>query len=198
MRFSDFEGWFAGEDCLVVAPGPSSRDAGWFASYPSYWTMGCNRAVAYCDPDLATCVEPFVDRVWPIVRASSAQVVFSHLCRDRRGKQPHPRVVEFDSKNVIPWFTPGADGDLWCAMSPFWGVAVCAYLGFATIGLIGVDLTPDRYHDVSRDNQKWRWLLKLIGDRSQVVNLSPTSRLEAVPQGGIDQVREKCREKVAV
>lgn len=194
MKFSDFRDLFRGEHCVVVAPGPSSREPEFQGFYRSRWTIGCNRAVKYCDPDFALCVEPFRDPIWPIMRESTAALVFSHLCKDRRGRQPHPRIVEFSSKNVLDWFRPDREDrkqGLWCAMSPFWGVAVAAWLGFDVVGLVGVDLTPDRYHEVWRENEKWSGLIDVIPETTQVVNLSPRSRLNAVGKGLPDQINIK-------
>ena len=76
--------------------------------------------------------------------------------------------------------------------SPFFAAAVAIHLGFETIGLIGVDLTEDRYPDVSRENESWRRLAELAGRLgSRLVNLSPTSRLETVTKGDWTDVRKR-------
>ena len=193
--FAAWRNWFRGEDAIVVAPGPSSREPGWSEAYRSHWTIGCNRAVGYCEPDVAVCVEPFVDTIWRTIRACSAATVFSHLCKDRRGRQPHPRIAQFPTKNVAAWFDPGTTDDLQCAMSPFWAAGVACWLGFSRVALIGVDLTKDRWPDPWRENRKWAALRQLLEAQGTFLfNLNPASRLEAIPAPQFLRLRGKAHE----
>lgn len=178
---NDFAGWrnrFRGESVVVVGCGPSAHNTDPRA-FLDYWTMGCNRAVQFCEPDFATCVEPFDDPVWPIIRDAGVPVVFSHADASRVYKTPHPRIVAFPDRDVSRWaWTDWELGPLECPMSPYWATAVCGWLGFERIGLIGVDLTRDRFGDIKREDAKWHSLavlLKMHG--SEVVNLSQMSRL---------------------
>jgi hypothetical protein len=193
VKFNDWRDFFSGEDAVVVAPGPSSKAPDIYDQLKTRWTLVCNRAVTYVSVDIGICVEPFRDKVWPIMRSAAPMVVFSHLCQDRRGRQPFPRIVEFPSKDVLSWFAPrrvGVDPPLWAAMSPFWATAVASWLGFETIGLIGVDLNDgSRWHMVTRENHQWERLLDLLP--SKVVNLSKESRLTAVLQGDFEDIRNK-------
>jgi len=194
MNFGAWRNWFRGEDCVVVAPGPSSHDPQAFDFYCQVWTIACNRAVTYAAAELAVCVEPFRDPMWPILRASSPMVVFSHLCENRRGQRPHPRIVKFPDKDILPWFDETRPGDpLWCAMSPFWGVAVATFLGFDLVGIIGVDLLdPERWVDIHREQRHWKDLVDLAERKgTRVIQLNPKSALEVVPVGSWDEIRKK-------
>jgi hypothetical protein len=128
------------------------------------------------------------------MRRAAPMIVFSHLCKDRRGNQPFPRIVEFRAKNVLEWFAPAwvpDQDELWCAMSPFWGASVAAWLGFHTVGLIGVDLTDKtRWHDLTRENKQWERLNDLV--ESWFVNLSADSRLtDKIPHATWQDIRRK-------
>jgi len=179
MAFADWRGLFSGADCVVVGCGPSA--AGVAGLCEPLWTIACNRSVQLVRSDFAVCVEPFVSRLWPVMRAAGVPFVFAHICEDRRGRRPHPRIVQFDSKNVLDWFAPertDRSSELWCAMSPFWAAAVGAWLGFERVGVIGVDLTEDRYPDVRRENAAWQALRNLVIGRTTILNLSRCSRLD--------------------
>lgn len=93
---------------------------------------------------------------------------------------------------MLEWLAPDTEGTLRLGQSPFYAVAVAAHLGFETVGLIGVDYTEDRWPDVAGINRTWETLLGVVGDMgTKVVNLSPASRLTAVPQGRWEEVRTK-------
>ena len=152
--------------------------------------------------------------MWAIIREANPLIVFSHIREDRRGKRPAKRIVQFGSKDVLEWLDPqplsevvttvegvGASVSirprkprepLTLGQSPFFAAAVAAHLGFETIGLIGVDLTEDRWPDVTRENEAWGRLATVVsGMGSRIVNLSPESRLEVVPKGPWEEVRRK-------
>lgn len=187
MQLEHLRGWMAGEHCLVVAPGPSAykTPAG---RYSSHWTIGCNRAVAFCRPDFAVCVEPITDRdCWGTIGAASPMVVFAH--HDKR----HPRVVLFDT-DLSTWMN--TETKLRLGMSPFYGAAVAVALGFTRIGLIGVDLDgkPRFRNEAFRESCEvaWRRLVQVAADAgSALVNLNPRSKLLAVPKVGWEGMSRK-------
>jgi len=193
----DLRGWMKGEDCVVVGCGPSAHDdALWDLTYAyqTRWLIACNRAVTWCDPDFAVCVEPRRDKaMWKIINDSSPLIVFSHI------DKPHPRAVLIGSKDVQEWVHPSgplpeafSDTPLRLGQSPFYAAAVAILLGFETIGLIGVDMTKDRYPNVKGHNAAYA-RLAAIGEAmgSRLINLSTASRLESIPQGTWDEVRTK-------
>jgi hypothetical protein len=159
--------------------------------------------------DFAVCVEPFVNPIWPIIRKANPLIVFSHIREDRRGKCPAKRIVQIGSKDVAKWLLGEGSNEFWeyitrtapagvtyepltLGQSPFFAAAVAAYLGFETIGLIGVDLTEDRWPDVTEANEAWGRLVDVVsGMGSRIVNLSPESRLVAVEQGTWEDIRRK-------
>lgn len=189
-------GWFAGEDALVVAPGPSAHKVN-PVDIADRWVIACNRAVDFCWPhtDLAVCFEPFVDPCWEVMRAASPPMVFAHLNKNRAGKAPHPRIVQVPTKNVRSWFRPADDPaqELWCPQSPFWGTAIASWLGFERVGLVGVDWSGDRFDDakVAREGAKWQAMIDLIQESTAVYNLNPESRMKAATFSGMDIIRHK-------
>ncbi len=217
MKLEDLRGWMAGEDCLVVGCGPSAvlyeyirgDRAHQLGHYRTRWTIGCNRAVKFCSPDFAVCVEPRRDRgMWDIIAEANPLIVFSHIDR------PHPRAVLIGSKDVAEWLhdtdqqwdyitktlpaaedrkpLPVAYERLRLGQSPFYAAAVAILLGFETIGLIGVDLTEDRYPDVTKPNVAWGRLAAIATELgSRIINLNPDSRLETVPMGEWGEIRTK-------
>lgn len=203
MNLDSLRGWMKGEDCVVVGCGPSAEPHRWEGPtstprWQDHWTIGCNRAVTFCSPDFAVCVEPRRDHeVWNIMREVSPLIVFSHI------DKPHPRAVLIGSKDVRAWLgydRSPCDGSiaepigppLRLGQSPFYAAAVAILLGFETIGLIGVDLTEDRWPNPHKENEAWGRLAevaKALGSR--IVNLNPESRLETVPAGQWEEVRCK-------
>jgi len=206
MQLGDLRGWMAGHDAVVVGCGPSGitdathRGHALKYEYAEHWTIGCNRAVQFCDPDFAVCIEPFRDPIWPIMREASPLAVLAHIHLDRRGKSPHPRIVKMSGKDVLRWISdkpadlPNVSGShpLIVGQSPFFGLAFAVMMGFETIGLIGVDLTPDRYPDAKPSNNgygKLNTIAKHMGSR--IINLNPESRLRAFEFGGWEEIRTK-------
>ena len=73
-----------------------------------------------------------------------------------------------------------------------WKRAVAILLGFETIGLIGVDLTEDRYPNVDRPNHEWGRLAGIAEAMgSRIINLNPDSRLTSVASGGWGEIATK-------
>jgi len=211
MNFGALRGWMAGEDCCVVGCGPSaSTESEWDFTYDyqNRWTIGCNRAVTFCQPDFALCVEPTHDKaMWGtmdpprggtmsggIMRDAAPFVVFSHIPATH-SRLAGIRVVEIGPKKDIRlWFDPASTKPhaLRLSQSSFYAAACAIWLGFETIGLIGVDLTEDRYPDPVPANEAYGRLAELGAEHgSRLVNLNPDSRLTTVPQATWDKVRAK-------
>lgn len=214
MNLDSLRNWMSGEDCVVVGCGPSARSNGDVSSTPhaakiwedgpcdtrqfrwfqekadSYWTIGCNRSVIYCSPNFAVCIEPSRDKsCWNVVAETSPFIVFTHI------ERPHPRAVLIPSKDVRTWFSGGIEpeGDrLRLSQSPFFATAAAVLLGFETIGLIGIDLTEDRWPDVRVENEAYGRLAELAsGLGSRIINLNPDSRLTALPMGTWEEIGPK-------
>ncbi len=194
MELENFRGWMKGEDCLVVGCGPSAMDALNVAGYRNYWTFGCNRMIPECHADFAVCVEPPRDKeMWKIVDDANPLFAFTHL---PGGRCSNGRSIEFSSKDVRLWLVPGTEFDrdlrIRLGQCPFFAAAIAVLMGFRTIGLIGVDYTPDRYPDVQPSNVGWQRLgILAAGLGSRLVNLSPESRLETVVKEPWSAIRTK-------
>ena len=205
MNLSALRDWMTGEDCVIVGCGPSARRGvmmpanftGKKIEYPAHlvyeklWTIGCNTSVPFCSPDFVVCVEPPRDTaMWELMRKANPLILFSHI-----EMKDIPRVVKIDCANVREWLTPNdprPDDTLRLGQSPFFAAAVAIHLGFETIGLIGVDLTEDRYPDLRRPNKAWGELAAIAtGQGSRIINLNPESRLETVEKGGWEEIKSK-------
>jgi hypothetical protein len=190
VKFDDLKGWFRGESCVVVGDGPSAHElAPGFLN--RYWTIACNRAVNLCRPDFAACFEPYGDPVWPVVLGSGYGAMFTHRPEWAKGK-PTPRAIVLPSLDVATWLRGEPGPKLELAMSTFWSVAVAAWLGFDTIAMIGLDLTADRWPDVSPENEAFdqlHWIIRQRGSR--MVNLNRESRMVSVPWATWDDVPQR-------
>ena len=170
----------------VEAVGPRSR-----------WTLACNRAVSLASPDFGVCLEPFRDAAWPIMRKANPLICFSHICTDRLGKKAFPRTVKIKSKDVMQWFPgvperPDGKRTLTVGQAPFFAIACALWLGFETIGIIGVDLTEDRYPDPTPFDVGYGHLNTIARSlKSRLLNLNPESRLTAIPKGTWEEIRTK-------
>ena len=213
MKFEDLHGWFRGCDCVVVGCGPSATSdalipGDWTGRdcpvpprllYQKLWSIGCNRSVSFCEPDLACCVEPKRDPMWVREMKSVAPlVIITHIDSPKN----HTRCVKIISKDVLDWWVKPEDRigkdsrkhPLRLGQCPFYATASAAHFGFETIGLIGVDLTPDRYPHPEREIAMWGRLAKEIGKiGSRVVNLSPESKVTSIPQAPWSELRTKCQ-----
>lgn len=181
MKFELLHDLMRGEHALVVAPGPSalrvSQDY-----FEGHWTFGCNRAVAFCRPDFAVCVEPARDRVWSVIRASRPTLVFTHTDRVKVA-----RAVHID-RDLVTYFNTERT-QLRLGMSPFYGTAVAMLMGFDRIGLVGVDLDGnERFSNPNFQREwedKWGELNRIAIERGQdIVNLNTRSKLQAVAKVG--------------
>jgi hypothetical protein len=174
---------------------PSERHCGFHRN----WTIGCNRSVSFSHPDFGVCIEPFVDPLWKLMRQAAPFAVLSHICEDRRGNRPHPRIVKMLGKDVAQWVTDkpaelpqDSTHPLIMGQSPFYAIAFAVMLGFETIGVIGVDLTEDRYPDPTPASKGYARLGKVAKHLgSRVINLNPDSRMTGLEFGEWKEIRPK-------
>ena len=196
IRIHQLRDWMKGNDCVVVAPGPSSKGgsqhplpyAGW-RTYKKHWTLACNRAVEYASPDFAVCMETRKQPIWEShILPNQPILTFTHITN------PPPRCVQIHS-DLSVWMKPYAPKNLRLGMSPFYAAAVACWLGFGRIGIIGVDLTPDRFTCetfLRKSEEAWTSLATVAKDMgSELVQLNPQSRLKAIPVGKWEDVRTK-------
>jgi hypothetical protein len=198
MRFDNLKNWWRGCDCVVVGGGPSGTHYALTGPVEHHWTIGCNRSVHYVNlrPDFAVIIDDHNDPVWEDVKPWRVAYYFT----------PHPphkklpkRLVQIGNFDADSELAPEDRRDLLrmptlhIAQSPFYALAVATYLGFDTVGLIGVDLTEDRWPKVDGINRAYGELVQMLGTEygTRFINLSPDSRLEAIPQGSWEDVRTK-------
>jgi len=185
FTLDEMAGSWWGEDCVVVGGGPSAAEAiRWQLFHREYWTIGCNRAAVY-NVDIAACFEPRKDwPLWDAIKHTPA-LVLSHIPRD------HPRVILTPGKQDI---RDACGGPPAFGQSVYFATYCALVLGFETVGVIGLDLTPDRYRvpDVRLSNGAYRSLREFAEGRGQrVINLSRKSRVKALTAGGWEEVRRK-------
>lgn len=200
LTIESLRGWMRGQDCVVVGCGGSARFGAVFDAisfFNTRWTVACNRAVQFIRADFVCCVEPWRDKdLWRIVREESNPfIVFTNQAAENpeRGRFVHTRAVKIDTQNVLRWLTPDVDGELRLGQSPWYATAVAAYLGFETVGLIGVDFDDERrWPQVNRENTKWRELADACATLgTRVIQLNPRSRLTSIERGTWEEVRTK-------
>jgi len=194
MNLPDLRGWMTGEDAVIVAPGPSAQLIA-PSRYETYWTLACNRAVTYARPDIAVCMEPARDECWIAIRNQTPYFVVAHQ-PDTKLQKPHPRCVHIPSPDVLQWITgePSQEPSLTMASSAFYAAASACLLGFGKVGVIGVDLSDDRYSkgEVACANERWQRLNEhATKGGTLLLNLSDTSNLDALPKGTWQQLQTK-------
>jgi len=210
VKFHDLHNWHRGSDCVVVASGPSA-DPGVYttpedqeecyvfpmaADYAERWTLGTNRAATFCHPDYAIAIDPYDDPVWAEMQPYTAPVYFTG--RDP-ATCPAPRAIQIGNFAEAEELQLRRDGHMLLhvpvqsiAQCPFFALSVAAYLGFETIGVIGVDLSEDRWPDVTRINETYALMVETCKKQgSRVINLSPESRCTGIPAGKWEEVRGK-------
>ena len=192
---SGMRNWWKGSVCVVVGGGPSAMicypDMPTRSEYANHWTIGCNRSVSFCQPDFAACFEPRKDdqhpergEVWELIQAASVPFVLSHITRD------HPRCILTPSKDAM---REAAGTTARFGQSPYFAVYCAIMLGFETVGIIGVDLTRDRYpRKLQLEEKCYAGLRRFAGSQGcRLINLNPRSRLTVIERGTWGEVRRK-------
>ena len=207
MDWNAWKGAMRGRDCLVFGDGPSTHDLASRQWFGGFWRIACNRAVRVIDPDFAVCVEPpRRDReLWREILDAGAVATFTK--QDMAAKwwpgvvlienglaRSQQRVIDDFRTWVGPEPRQFGGEHLKAQMSPAWAVGVAAHLGFETVGLVGVDLTGDRWGDLSRWEERWAELVKLCAAAgTRVIQCSAASNLKAVPfvPNPFDEIRRR-------
>ena len=215
MNLDDLRDWFAGEDCVVVACGPSASPKRRVVkngkaniqkiAYQHHWTFACNRSTPFCSPDFAACFEPPRDKdVWNHIRANTPPFVFGHHAHGSPRKVMVNKPLTAAQIIGKPW---GDRPTETVAQSTFYAICIAFALGFETVGVVGLDhvgntpfgkahdngarFTKNVKHD-KRYGQVAEWAVTM-GRR--LLNLSDCSSLERIPFGTWDDIRPKRRER---
>lgn len=200
IQLNQIEGIHAGKKAIVFGCGTSVR---LFDQYKEnrpkdLLILGVNDIGEYITPDY-NCIFDSPDqfskkRLQTIIDTPSPIVT---NCREweRYGKETY--IVNFNGRET--WHDFQRDNTIaYGIVSPYTACVVAHHLGIQTIGLLGVDFTPDHYNRKDGDhNQTYR--VKEIDDEfgrlaeelwirgTRLVNLSPTSRIESLEKVGIDE-----------
>jgi hypothetical protein len=179
----------AGEDILVCGCGESAAA---LSRPPGMLTIGVNDIGRLFDPSYLVVVNPprqFRGDRFAFVRNSRAQALFTQL----ELGAVSPPVVRFQLGHYGG--TDLGDGDVlhYTQNSPYVAVCLAAHLGARRIGLIGVDFTDHHFFGptgrhplaprLAAIDREYAALAQALAARGiDLVNLSPTSRLQSLPR----------------
>lgn len=190
-RFADYRDRHAGASVVVCGCGASLA----LLERPErFLTIGVNDVGRRFTPDYLVVVNErrqFDRERWRHVEGSRALAVFSQF------ELPHPRAVRF--RLGRRGGTDRADGQSlhYTANSPYVAVQLARHLGARRIGLIGVDFTDDHFFaatgahplagQLQRIEREYAALARACEEEGvALVNLSPVSRLTALPRAALD------------
>ena len=158
-------------------------------------TIGTNDVGRLFTPDYLVVVNPpsqFRAERWPHVEQSRAGFVFSQLDLPLR----HAPLVRFRLGRFGGAGFEEPDILHYTQNSPYVGVALAMFMGASRIGLIGVDFTDHHFFATSGPHPLARRLAQIDGEyarlreactarRIELVNLSESSRLTALPRASL-------------
>lgn len=189
----DFAGLHAGACVVVCGCGPSLLE---LPRPHELLTIGVNDVGRLFDPTYLVVLNPrqqFKGDRYAFVERSNAQVLFTQL----ELGAVRPPVVRF-RLGQYGGVDAETDGALhYSQNSPYVAVRLAALMGARRIGLIGVDFTDDHFFAITGrhslagrlkeiDAQYGRLGAALRRGGVELINLSSTSRLTALPRGRID------------
>lgn len=208
MKFHHLKNWHRGNDCVLVGGGPSAApEAPGRGPDPvcetirSRWIMACNRADAWNvnylaehTPDFVVIIDAITNPVWEDIKPWNAPTYFTPHTPDGRYPPRTVQVGNFEGRENAP----DHPDDLlrlptmFVEQCPFYAIAIACYLGFETVGVIGVDFTEDRFPKVDGLNRAYAQMVELYqGLGHRIINLSPDSRCDGIPQGSWEEIRTK-------
>ncbi len=188
-----WRGRHAGETIVVCGCGRSLADL----PHPERWlTIGVNDVGRLFDPTYLVVVNPrrqFRGDRFRHVAASRARAFFTQLDPGRDLGIAHPCIVRFRLGRRGGTELDDPDALPYARNSPYVAVCLAAFLGARRIGLIGVDFTDHHFfaatgaHPLARElaqiDREYGRLAPALGRRGvELVNLSPQSRLTALPK----------------
>jgi len=193
-RLRDFRDRHAGETIVVCGCGRSLLE---LPEPESLLTIGVNDVGRLFQPTYLVVLNPKSqfkgDRFRHVVE-SSARAVFTQLAPERDlGGLRHPQVVRFSLGKRGGTDLSSPDTLPYTRNSPYVAVCLAAFLGAKRIGLIGVDFTDHHFfgqtgrhplaRELARIDDEYARIGKSLAERGvELVNLSPESRLEALPK----------------
>lgn len=201
MRLADFHNRHAGATVIVCGCGRSLR----LLQQPErFVTIGVNDVGRQFTPDYLVVVNErrqFTPERYAFVEQSRARAVFSQL------DLQHPRAVRFRLGQRGGTERRDPDCLHYSNNSPYVAVDLARHMGAARIGLIGVDL--DEHHffadtgrhplaeQLSQIDREYGALAQACRSAGiELVNLSPTSRLQSLPRRALtDLVAAAHRER---
>jgi len=190
--------WHRGESIVVCGLGPSIYE---FAPYAEHFiTIGVNDIGRHFDPDYLVIVDPITqferarngrDDRQRYIASTKAKAVFSQLGTERLGVNPKllVKIAKLQRMNPPKIGLPDA---LPCSNnSTYIAVALAAYMGASTIGMVGVDFVGHSFaNQAARLNEDFVQLAEAIAftTGATVVNLSRQSLIKTIPFCGVERL----------
>lgn len=196
VHFPAWRGRHAGEAVLVAGCGESLS---LLPAKPGCTVIGVNDIGRAWHPDYLVVVNPasqFAPGRWEAVQATQARAVFTQLA-DPALSLAVP-VVRFRLGRLAGTDDPGPDALHYTRNSPYVAVQLALHLGARRIGLLGVDFTDRHFFADTGMHVLTRRLPQIDAEYAalhaacaargvELVNLSPVSRLQALPRRGLDE-----------
>lgn len=198
MNYSDFRNIHAGEKIVVCGCGTSS--SGFLGRHEDFVTIGVNDLCRLFTPTYTVVVNDrtsFNDDRWRHIKSCGSKNIFTHLTK--------PEQLPVDNRSSIVQLKLGRHGGTswqdgrvdYTSNSPYIAVLVAAWMGAKSVGVIGVDWTPDHFfaktgdHSLSRrfeliNAEYTRLHESLRSDGIELVNLSDISKL-TIPKRSIKE-----------
>jgi hypothetical protein len=186
-HFADFRGRHRGETVVVCGCGASLRQ---LRRPERFVTIGVNDVGRLFTPDYLIVVNgrrQFTQDRYVHVEQSQAKAVFSQL------DLAHPRAVRFRLGRRGGTDRADADSLHYTNNSPYIAVNLARHMGAARIGLIGVDFEDDHFFgptgrhplagQLAQIDREYAALSAACrAEGTELVNLSPSSRLTSLPR----------------
>ncbi len=194
--FPAWRGRHAGEAVLVAGCGESLS---LLPAKPGCTVIGVNDIGRAWHPDYLVVVNPasqFAPGRWEAVQATQARAVFTQLADP--ALPPGVPLVRFRLGRLAGTDDPGPDALHYTRNSPYVAVQLALHLGARRIGLLGVDFTDRHFFADTGVHVLTRRLPQIDAEYAALhaacaargvalVNLSPVSRLQALPRQGLDE-----------
>lgn len=191
--FADYRDFHRGADVIVCGCGTSLA----LLEHPErFLTIGVNDVGRFFTPDYLVVVNErrqFQGERYRYVESTQAKVVFTQL---EKLELPQTRVVRFRLGRRGGNELSDADTLHYSNNSPYVAVNLARYIGAKRIGIIGVDFSDDHFFGATGRHPLTSQLPQIEreyaalaeacrADRVELVNLSPTSRLESLPRASL-------------
>lgn len=205
MRFADFAGKHKGEDIIVIGCGESAMLLKQHPCLGTITTIGVNDVGLILDPTYLIVVDApnrFQGTRNKLITDTKAQYVFTQM-KDWKINPPEKKVLFRLGGNRLRSLFDANTVD-YSNNSPYVGAMVAFKMGAKRIGMIGVDFTHNHFyakdgeHILTKtgrigviDSDYAKMVYEFSKHSVLVYNLSPITRLNAIPKMSLDAFLKK-------